>query len=89
MNGCLADKEKGTDRQKLLEDASTDSKPMARTAEEIKAKYRKPGVDLSCENSVIYLFLLTCLDLVTGFRMPPRQLPLQGINLYSGKKNSR
>ncbi|TKY56875.1 Lethal(2) giant larvae protein-like SRO77 [Spatholobus suberectus] len=37
------DKGKGTDRQKLLEDASTDSKPKVRTAEEIKAKYRKTG----------------------------------------------
>lgn len=37
------DKGKGTDRQKLLEDESTDSKPKARTAEEIKAKYRKTG----------------------------------------------
>ncbi|KAK7300521.1 hypothetical protein RJT34_11367 [Clitoria ternatea] len=37
------DKGKETDRQKLLEDASTDSKPRARTAEEIKAKYRKTG----------------------------------------------
>ncbi|RDX73131.1 Syntaxin-binding protein 5-like protein, partial [Mucuna pruriens] len=36
-----SDKGKGTDRQKLLEDTSTDSKPKARTAEEIKAKYRK------------------------------------------------
>ncbi|XP_040865194.1 uncharacterized protein [Glycine max] len=37
------DKGKGTDRQKLLEEVSTDSKPKARTAEEIKAKYRKTG----------------------------------------------
>ncbi|KAK7320593.1 hypothetical protein VNO77_30214 [Canavalia gladiata] len=39
------DKGKGTetDRQKLFEDTSTDSKPRARTAEEIKAKYRKTG----------------------------------------------
>ncbi|KAG5064399.1 hypothetical protein JHK85_005582 [Glycine max] len=37
------DKGKGTDRQKLLEEASTDLKPKARTAEEIKAKYRKTG----------------------------------------------
>ncbi|OIW16196.1 hypothetical protein TanjilG_18911 [Lupinus angustifolius] len=37
------DKGKGTDREKLLEGASTDSKPRARTAEEIKAKYKKTG----------------------------------------------
>ncbi|XP_027941629.1 uncharacterized protein LOC114195383 isoform X2 [Vigna unguiculata] len=37
------DKGKATDRQKLFEDASTDSKPRARTTEEIKAKYRKTG----------------------------------------------
>ncbi|XP_061351670.1 uncharacterized protein LOC133296653 isoform X1 [Gastrolobium bilobum] len=37
------DKGKETDRQKLFEDASIDSKPRARTAEEIKAKYRKTG----------------------------------------------
>ncbi|KHN48571.1 Syntaxin-binding protein 5 [Glycine soja] len=37
------DKGKGTDRQKLLEEASSDLKPKARTAEEIKAKYRKTG----------------------------------------------
>ncbi|KAK2430985.1 hypothetical protein P8452_44295 [Trifolium repens] len=37
-------KEKETDRQKLLEESATDSKPRARTTEEIKAKYRKTGV---------------------------------------------
>ncbi|KAK7276405.1 hypothetical protein RIF29_17544 [Crotalaria pallida] len=37
------DKGKGSDREKLLEGASTDSKPRARTAEEIKAKYKKTG----------------------------------------------
>ncbi|KAE9614991.1 putative transcription factor WD40-like family [Lupinus albus] len=37
------DKGKGTDREKLLEGGSTDSKPRARTAEEIKAKYKKTG----------------------------------------------
>ncbi|KAJ1426356.1 WD40/YVTN repeat-like-containing domain superfamily [Sesbania bispinosa] len=37
------DKGKGTDRQKLFEDANTDSKPKVRTTEEIKAKYRKTG----------------------------------------------
>ncbi|XP_017428144.1 uncharacterized protein LOC108336268 isoform X4 [Vigna angularis] len=37
------DKGKATDKQKLFEDASTDSKPRARTTEEIKAKYRKTG----------------------------------------------
>ncbi|KAK7385768.1 hypothetical protein VNO78_31621 [Psophocarpus tetragonolobus] len=37
------DKGKGTDRQKLLEDANTNSKPKARTTAEIKAKYRKTG----------------------------------------------
>ncbi|ESW13751.1 hypothetical protein PHAVU_008G223200 [Phaseolus vulgaris] len=36
-------KGKATDKQKLFEDASTDSKPRARTTEEIKAKYRKAG----------------------------------------------
>ena len=56
MNGWLADKGKETDRQKLFEDASADSKPRARTAEEIKAKYRKTGVNVRCENSLIYSF---------------------------------
>lgn len=56
MNAYLADKGKGTDRQKLLEDESTDSKSKARTAEEIKAKYRKTGVNLGSKNSVIYSF---------------------------------
>ncbi|KAG5033083.1 hypothetical protein JHK85_017065 [Glycine max] len=37
------DKGKGIDRQKFLEEASTDLKPKARTADEIKAKYRKTG----------------------------------------------
>ncbi|KAG5003620.1 hypothetical protein JHK84_027874 [Glycine max] len=37
------DKGKGTDRQKFLEEASTDLKPKARTADKIKAKYRKTG----------------------------------------------
>ncbi|CAJ2653416.1 unnamed protein product [Trifolium pratense] len=38
-------KEKETaDRQKLFEESATDSKPRARTTEEIKAKYRKTGV---------------------------------------------
>ncbi|XP_004491029.1 uncharacterized protein [Cicer arietinum] len=37
------EKAKETDRQKLLEESTTDSKPKARTAEEIKAKYRKTG----------------------------------------------
>lgn len=56
MNGCFADggkgtdnKGKGADKTKLFEGASTDSKPRQRTAEEIKAKYRKAGVKLSCE----------------------------------------
>ncbi|MCH99607.1 syntaxin-binding protein 5-like protein [Trifolium medium] len=46
MNVCLAEKakEKETDRQKLFEESATDSKPRARTTEEIKAKYRKTGV---------------------------------------------
>ncbi|XP_027329453.1 uncharacterized protein LOC113845930 isoform X2 [Abrus precatorius] len=37
------DKGKETDRQKLFEDTSTNSKPRVRTTEEIKAKYRKTG----------------------------------------------
>lgn len=36
-------KGKGGDKQKLLEGASSDTKPRQRTAEEIKAKYRKAG----------------------------------------------
>jgi len=56
MNGYLAEKAEGTDRQKLLEESSTDAKPRARTTEEIKAKYRKTGVYLRIENSVIYSF---------------------------------
>ncbi|XP_072055150.1 uncharacterized protein [Arachis hypogaea] len=35
------DKGKATDREKLFEDVGTDSKPRARTADEVKAKYRK------------------------------------------------
>ncbi|MED6160716.1 hypothetical protein PIB30_054002 [Stylosanthes scabra] len=35
------DKGKARDREKLFEDAGTDSKPRARTADEVKAKYRK------------------------------------------------
>jgi hypothetical protein len=58
MNVCLAEKakekEKETDRQKLLEESTTDSKPRARTTEEIKAKYRKTGVNLRIDNYVIY-----------------------------------
>lgn len=51
-------KGKATDKQKLFEDASTDSKPRARTTEEIKAKYRKAGtgVNRRSENSVNYAF---------------------------------
>lgn len=58
MNGCLADKGKGTDRQKLLEEASSDLKPKARTAEEIKAKYRKTGtwVNLDLKTFANYSF---------------------------------
>ncbi|KAL2317121.1 hypothetical protein Fmac_030997 [Flemingia macrophylla] len=41
------DKGKGTDREKLFEDASTYSKPKVRTADEIKAKYRKTAGDAS------------------------------------------
>ncbi|XP_020210711.1 uncharacterized protein LOC109795575 isoform X1 [Cajanus cajan] len=41
------DKGKGTERQKLFEDASTVSKPKVRTADEIKAKYRKTAGDAS------------------------------------------
>ncbi|XP_050904243.1 lethal(2) giant larvae protein homolog SRO77 isoform X2 [Lathyrus oleraceus] len=37
------EKAKETDRQKLFEESTTDSKPKARTTEEIKAKYRKTG----------------------------------------------
>lgn len=37
------EKAEETDRQKLLEESSTDAKPRARTTEEIKAKYRKTG----------------------------------------------
>ena len=56
MHGCLAEKAEETDRRKLLEESSTDAKPRARTTEEIKAKYRKTGVNLRIENSVIYSF---------------------------------
>ncbi|KAF7830935.1 lethal(2) giant larvae protein-like protein SRO77 isoform X1 [Senna tora] len=37
------DKGKGTEKEKLLEGASIDTKPRQRTADEIKAKYRKAG----------------------------------------------
>ncbi|WVY89874.1 hypothetical protein V8G54_035388 [Vigna mungo] len=51
----FGDKGKATDKQKLFEDASTDSKPRARTTEEIKAKYRKTGtgVNRSSENPLL------------------------------------
>ncbi|KAK4277817.1 hypothetical protein QN277_015753 [Acacia crassicarpa] len=39
----IDNKGKGADMQKLFEGASTDTKPRQRTAEEIKAKYRKAG----------------------------------------------
>ena len=64
MNGCFADRGKGTDdkgkgadKQKLFEGASTDTKPRQRTAEEIKAKYRKGGtvVNMRCELFEPYL----------------------------------
>lgn len=42
----FADKGKGTDKQKLFAGASTDIKPTQRTAEEVKAKYRKTGVSV-------------------------------------------
>lgn len=56
MDGCLAEKGKETDREKLFEHATTNSKPRARTADEIKAKYRKAEVNLRFENSVLYSF---------------------------------
>lgn len=54
MNDFLAEKAKETDRQKLFEESTTDSKPKARTTEEIKAKYRKTGVNLRIEHYVVY-----------------------------------
>lgn len=39
---CCVDKEQ--ERERLFEGGSTDSKPKLRTAEEIRAKYRKTGV---------------------------------------------
>jgi syntaxin-binding protein 5 len=54
VNVCLAEKAKEKDRQKLFEESATDSKPRARTTEEIKAKYRKTEVNLRIENYVIY-----------------------------------
>lgn len=36
-------KDKGTERERLFDDATTDSNPRLRTADEIRAKYRKSG----------------------------------------------
>ncbi|KAJ6718062.1 LETHAL 2 GIANT LARVAE PROTEIN [Salix purpurea] len=44
MMGKNDTKDRGTERERLFEGASTDSQPELRTANEIKAKYRKEDV---------------------------------------------
>lgn len=47
--------DKGTERDRLFDGGTIDSKPKLRTAEEIRAKYRKDGVILYVkENSIIF-----------------------------------
>ena len=55
MFALHAEKGKGTDREKLLEGASTDTKPRVRTAEEIKAKYRKTGAGVNLISELLQL----------------------------------
>ena len=66
---CHVDKEK--ERERLFEGGSTESKPKLRTAEEVRAKYRKTGVIIfkstnKCfwiwkTNWWIYIWLLGCV----------------------------
>jgi hypothetical protein len=62
---CAADK--GTERERLFEGASTDSQPKLKTADEIKAKYRKEVIQherLKCWCFVDYIFsdMVVCVS---------------------------
>lgn len=46
LNILIIAADKGTERERLFEGSSNDRTPRMRTAEEIRAKYRKAGVML-------------------------------------------
>lgn len=76
-------------KEKLFEGANTETKPKPRTVEEIKAKYRKPGV-------ISWKLLINALhsrstfsNIIIPSRMHFQQLQKQGTSLQNAKKNSR
>lgn len=74
---------KRSEKEKLFEGASTDSQPKMRTAEEIKAKYRKVGVLVMMIWNCFYLSLLNrecSLIAKSLFRVLQRQLKKPGIS---------
>jgi hypothetical protein len=46
LNILIIAADKGTERERLFESSSNDRAPRLRTAEEVRAKYRKAGVML-------------------------------------------
>lgn len=81
--------DKGTERERLFDGATTDSKPRLRSADEIRAKYRKSGVILYSKNKNKKVYEISIWFDMAISRMPLEQLQKQGISLYNDRKSLR